>query len=119
MANNPQKSKDASKDPTEQAISAIEDALNVRNSDLRIEPSFQHNDANEAARDSSRDSAPIPPVSADLFHEPEQPTQWASDDNALRQPANDDRANMGVILQTLRRRRARAPYVIASIAALG
>jgi Apolipoprotein A1/A4/E domain len=116
MANNPQKSKDASKDPTEQAISAIEDALNVRDPDLRIEPSFRDGEANEPARDASRHSAPM---SADLFHEPEQPSLWASDDSAPRQPANDDRANMGVILQTLRRRRARAPYVIASIAALG
>ncbi|HZL32338.1 MAG TPA: negative regulator of septation ring formation, partial [Pseudolabrys sp.] len=117
MANNPQKSKDA-KDPTEQAISAIEDALNIRHpdtrdSDLRIEPTFER----DAAGDTSHEQAAGAPITADLFHEPKQPTLWASDEPAMRQPANDDRANMGQILQTLRRRRARAPYVVASIAA--
>ena len=60
MANNPQKSNDASKDPTEQAISAIEDALNVRKSDLRIEPGFQHNDTNEVRANRAVERRSVP-----------------------------------------------------------
>jgi hypothetical protein len=101
MANIPQKSKDASNDPTEQAISAIEDALNVRDFDRRAEPEYRPDAA-----------------AADLFHEPEQPTLWGPETAAPRQPANDDRANMGLILQTLRRRRARGPYIVATVTAL-
>src|SRR5450755_4118212 len=91
MANIPQKSKDA----TEQALSAIQDALNVRQSDPRMHDS--------------------PPVTADLFHEDTQSPSWPGDDNAPRRAANDDRANIGQILQTLRRRPARAPYIAAAV----
>ena len=76
MANFPQKSKDA----TQEALSAIQDALSVRQSDPR--------NPDDAA------------ATADLFHE-EAPA-WAGDDKSQLRAANDDRANIGQILQTLR-----------------
>ncbi|MEP7031067.1 MAG: hypothetical protein ABI830_09060, partial [Pseudolabrys sp.] len=93
MANNPQKSDEA----TQQALAAIQEALSVRPGDQR----------------------PVaPPVVADLFHQDQQDTAWDGDDTSPRRAANDDRANIGQILQALRRRPARMPYVIASFAAL-
>src|SRR5664279_5509809 len=90
MANIPQKSKDA----TEQALAAIQDALNIRPSDPR-----------------TLDSAPA----ADLFYEDSQSPAWPADEKAQLRAANDDRANIGQILQTLRRRPARAPYIAAAV----
>ena len=58
-----------------------------------------------------------PPATADLFHDETQSPAWAADDKSPRRAANDDRANIGQILQTLRRRPARAPYIVASVAA--
>jgi hypothetical protein len=101
MANSPQKSKD----PTEEALSAIQDALSIRQSDPRTGTSFG----------SGADSGM--PATADLFHEETQSPAWAGDETSPRRAANDDRANMGQILQTLRRRPARAPNFVASVAA--
>jgi hypothetical protein len=92
MANIPK-----SKDATEQALSAIQDALNAG--------------ANEPRASDS------PPLTADLFHEENDSPSWPGDDKSLR-AANDDRANIGQILQTLRRRPARAPYIAATGAAI-
>jgi apolipoprotein A1/A4/E domain-containing protein len=93
MANIPQKSKDA----TEQALSAIQDALKAGQNEPHPGES--------------------PPVVADLFHETNDGAGWPGDDKSLR-AANDDRANIGQILQTLRRRPARAPYFAATGAAI-
>ena len=82
MANIPHKSKDA----TEEALTAIQEALSLR----------QQGEA--------------PPVTADLFPD-EQP-----DRSAPRRAANDDRASIGAILQALHRKPARLPDVIAGIA---
>lgn len=101
MANIPQKSKD----PTEEALSAIQEALSIRPPEPR------------AADDERGQQPAAPPVTADLFHT-ETPPDWAEDE-APRRAANDDRANIGQILQTLRRRPSRTPYIAASVAALG
>jgi hypothetical protein len=106
MANSPQKSKDA----TEEALSAIQEALSIRPSDPRATTSFG------SAADSGR--APIPPAAGDLFNDETQGPNWAADDDSPRRAANDDRATIGQILQALRRRPARLPYIIASGAAL-
>ncbi|HWK95014.1 MAG TPA: hypothetical protein VNR39_06300, partial [Pseudolabrys sp.] len=113
MANNPQQSKTA----TDQAMAALEDALNVHITAPR----------KDAAAEGPAPAAPdktdtfefdAPPVTPDLFREPEAaPQQW-SGEGAPRLPANDDAAGMGSILQTLRGgRRTRAPYAIATAAA--
>jgi len=87
MANIPQKSKDA----TEEALSAIQEALSLRQQDARPDAS---------------------PAIADLFQD-----QQPAEDNAPRRAANDDRASIGVILQALHRRPARLPFIVATAAA--
>ena len=111
MANSPQKSKDA----TEEALSAIQEALSIRQSDPRSGASF--GSTADSARDQNHGLAPVPPATADLFHEETQSPGWAADDKSQLRAANDDRANIGQILQTLRRRPARAPYIVASVVA--
>ncbi|MBI4367401.1 MAG: apolipoprotein A1/A4/E family protein, partial [Deltaproteobacteria bacterium] len=109
MANNPQKSDD----PTQEALSAIQEALSIRQSDPRTATSF----ALPSDADHGRGAAAMPPVTADLFHQDSQSPGRTSDDASPRVAANDDRASIGQILQTLRRRPARLPYILASVTA--
>jgi hypothetical protein len=93
MANITQKSKD----PTEVALSAIQDALKVGSGETSAaapEPAAGHADA----------------AGPDLFQ--------ADQREGLRQPANDDREQVGEILQTLRSRPTRTPYLIAGAAGI-
>ena len=94
MANNPQKTQD----PTEAALSAIQEALNIR-------PAGSSPQSATSA-DAPADAMP------DLF-KPE-----GEDAGGLRAPANDDREQVGMILQALRRRPSRAPYILAGVAAV-
>jgi len=94
MANNPQKSNEAAKDP----LTAIEDALRTREQDSQ-RPTIP---ADSRAR-----------PAADLFHDDLQAAPWA-EDGAVRRAANDDRAAIGQILQTLQRRPSRMPYLAAT-----
>ncbi|MBV9262454.1 MAG: hypothetical protein JO205_13900, partial [Pseudolabrys sp.] len=99
MANTPQKSKDA----TQEAISAIQEALNVR-------------DATSVGGDAGRRAPPVTsPVTADLFHGTPNAPEWADEDTPVRRPANDDRAAIGKILQSLQRRPAKGPYLAAIV----
>ena len=100
MANIPQKSND----PTEEALSAIQEALDVGLMSPR------------AAAGSEERQAPASAI-PDLFNEPSPEAAWATSDAIPRRAANDDRASIGHILQTLRRRPTRTPYIIASAAA--
>src|ERR1700752_2129287 len=100
MANTPKMN-----DPTEAALSAIQDALNVRDA----EPSTQ--------------TMVPPPASAMADDEPserawpglrwgkgsksepfEEPPRRQDDADSLRRPANDDRESIGQILRSLQRR---------------
>jgi Apolipoprotein A1/A4/E domain len=99
MANSPQKSKEA----TEAALEAIQEALGRR-----------QDDPQPAA--SPVGAEPTPAASADLFRETPPAEDW-TDAASPRRAANDDRANIGQILQTLHRRPSRKPYMIASGAA--
>jgi len=92
MANIPQKSTD----PTEAALSAIQEALKS-NEPGRPSPPGETTPAGTGAPLALPD---------DLFESEPQ----------LR-PANDDRAAIGQILQALRRRPARTPYIVAALAA--
>src|SRR5512135_114964 len=89
MANIPQKSKDA----TEEALTAIQEALSLRQ-EPRTEP-----------------RAEASPVVADLF-----PDEQRAEEGAPRRAANDDRASIGAILQALHGRPARLPFLIAGAA---
>jgi flagellar biosynthesis/type III secretory pathway chaperone len=99
MANNPQKSKDA----TEEALSAIQEALNVRAPETG------------PGADANKDAAsPATPPGPDLF--PQDASQaWPLGESTPRRAANDDRVGIGQILQTLRHRSSRTPYIAAAI----
>src|SRR5690242_1226625 len=105
MANTPQKTKDA----TEEALTAIQEALSIRPAETRPGAPFDPveqglTDTQSPAREHS-----------DLFGE-ERPGTWPTGDASPRRAANDDRAGIGQILQTLRHRSSRGPYIAAGIA---
>ena len=102
MANKSKKSQD----PTEVALSAIQDALEMRAPETR--PSLT------AQRD-----APRPAGDDDLFMDPPAAGAAAREERSTRMTstaaANDDRASIGQILQSLQRRPSRTPYVVAAL----
>src|ERR1700693_2830347 len=110
MANNPKKVKD----PTEVALSAIQEALNI--SDAAAEPS----------RSSARDEAapPIPPTTPAYSETPfdmrassdRQMFDAIEEPRPARRAANDDRESIGQALQAIQRGRpARRAYTGASL----
>ena len=111
MANTPKKLKD----PTEVALSAIQEALNI--SDLPVEPN-RGQDRGEAAPPSISSAAPAysetpfdarPSVDRPVFEPIEEP-------RAPRRAANDDRETIGQILQALQKGRpARSVYTLATL----
>ncbi len=106
MANIPQKTKDA----TEEALNAIQDALNIR------APEPHNGTSAGSAADFDPGNMNPPPAPADLFHQDAPTSGWPAGDTTLRRAANDDRIGIGQILQALRHRTARAPYIAAGIA---
>jgi hypothetical protein len=111
MANTPKM-----KDPTEAALSAIQDALNVRDAEPTggmIAPPIAAMPADESERAwPGLRSSKTPKI--DHFDD-ELRRAPAEDGDTLRRPANDDRESIGQILRTLQRRPARTSYVLASI----
>ena len=107
MANIPK-----SKDPTDEALNAIEQALHTRDGDQ------QPSSGPAAAGDFTADRADPaqPPLSAEMFAGDRDAGGWTGEEAPLR-PANDDRETIGQILQALRRRPSRMPYLIATAAA--
>src|SRR5436853_6767573 len=102
MANTPKKVKD----PTEAALSAIQDALSVRATPAEPPPpSFQEHEA-----PATEESVSEPTWRATRPHSPAD--EILSDDEirapeehaTSRRPANDDRESIGQILRTLQRR---------------
>src|SRR5579863_26948 len=111
MANTPKM-----KDPTEAALSAIQDALNVRDAEssaTMVAPpiaAMPGEDAmSERAWPGLRSSKA---AKADHF---EDEARRPEDTDAARRPANDDRESIGQILRTLQRRPARTSYLLASV----
>ncbi len=96
MANTPQKTKDA----TEEALNAIQEALSIRPAETRPSPSF-------GPAEASLTDTPPPHEPGDLF---------PHGDATPRRAANDDRIGIGQILQALRHRPSRGPYVVAGVA---
>jgi hypothetical protein len=134
MANSPKKIQD----PTEAALSAIQEALEVRDQmaetvespapaspEPEIGPDIRHSTPrSDAAAERSRNGLEMPaetprngaspPDDEDLFAEPLR----AGRDEELvfrRPPANDDRQSIGQILQALQRRPSRMSYTVATI----
>jgi hypothetical protein len=117
MANNSKKSKD----PTEVALSAIQDALEMREPQMRDPQIREPRGGPVAQRDTPR-----APAEDDLFLEgvhaadldaPERDERPARNGPKLAPglAANDDQASIGQILQSLQRQPARTPYVIAGV----
>jgi hypothetical protein len=126
MANNPTKLKD----PTEAALSAIQEALSVQD---RTPPangrsaSPANGDAEitslEAQRRASRNGngpTVTSPADEDLFlDETARPTQRAEELPPSRRAANDDRQSIGQILQAVQRRPSRTSYAVATMFTAG
>src|SRR6516225_8164161 len=107
MANTPKKIKD----PTEAALSAIQDALSAR--DAAEAEAASPPPAAQAAPVEESTSEPlwraVPSATPD--EEPRQPEEQS----LLRRAANDDRESIGQILRTLQRRPAHTSYVTATV----
>ena len=119
MANTPKKIKD----PTEAALSAIQDALSIR--DEPSEPQSATGSSSEsnnfgAAPDDAQFEPPwrtvrsTAPETEHLDAEVSPPEEQG----LLRRPANDDRESIGQILRSLQRRPARTSYMIATVFAV-
>ncbi len=111
MANIPKKTKDA----TDEALLAIEEALNIRHGEPQagIRPP-----APPSSADTRHATSQTPPVIADLFHDDPKSSGWAEENPPVRRAANDDRVAMGAILQALQGRPRRAAYVVAAVFSL-
>ncbi|MGB7101795.1 MAG: hypothetical protein WBD95_23880, partial [Xanthobacteraceae bacterium] len=108
MANNPKKIVD----PTEAALSAIQEALRVRDDDEApvIQPETMSSPTGEVA-DHWRDAPPLP---RPLLAAEEQIGSRNSDPRTFR-AANDDQQSIGQVLLALQNRPARTSYFMAAI----
>ena len=113
MANNPKKVKD----PTEVALSAIQEALNISG-----------DNTTDSARASGRgEAAPPPPPPAPTYDEPTFDMRPSTPERPMFEPieeprvssrraANDDRETIGQMLQAIQKGRpARSVYTLASL----
>src|SRR3954447_2147442 len=121
MANNPKKAKD----PTEVALSAIQEALNI--SEPHPEPG--RNSAPPVDLDDMPPPVmppPAPPYSEPSYSEPAYEPRASAADRPMfdpieeprvtRRAANDDRETIGLLLQSLQKGRpARSVYTLATI----
>jgi hypothetical protein len=113
MAKIPNKAKDA----TEEAMSAIQEALKVRDAEMKSAPARTARPAQTPETQVRPDPAAragrvaAPPVDDDLFGE-------VRIGNEPRRPANDDWKSMGQILQSLQPRASRTGYIAAAIGSL-
>ena len=109
MANNPKKIVD----PTEAALSAIQEALRVRDDDdeAPLAQPEAMSDPTGGIADHWRDAPPLPPP---LLTSDEQIGSRNSDPRTFR-AANDDQQSIGQVLQALQNRPARTSYFMAAI----
>ena len=113
MANHPKKLKD----PTEEALSAIQDALSVRDDEI----GRPVGKSAEVGTD-PRWRAPAVAVDDELFSDDnrlgeraQEPGGRPQEQPLPRRAANDDRQAIGQILQTIQRRPARTSYIFATV----
>jgi len=117
MANYPKKMKD----PTESALTAIQEALSTTTeppaSNRSIASSDPMGSYSEPIRRSGRASGSA--QDKDLFGGSSTPVLGLEDDHPTApRAANDDRQSIGQILQTLQRRPAKTSYLVATAFAL-
>ncbi|HEV3372621.1 MAG TPA: hypothetical protein VG145_08745, partial [Xanthobacteraceae bacterium] len=116
MANTPKM-----KDPTEAALSAIQDALKVRDAEpsgTMVAPPLAALPADDAERawPGLRGGKAAMGAKTDPFEGEE--VRRPADTDTLRRPANDDRESIGQILRNLQRRPKWASYVLATAVAV-
>jgi hypothetical protein len=104
-----------SKDPTEVALSAIQDALSVRDAEQKASLTPQASAIVDPVAPAAPQGATGEPFS--LNPGGGAPAR-EEEPSAARRAANDDRAAIGQILQSLQRRPTRKPYAIASLFSL-
>jgi hypothetical protein len=116
MAKNPRKVQD----PTQAALSAIEEALQIGDAVPAGEPLAKDTPPlGEDMRRSAREPAPPLPPSGAILDEPPMPRRRVPGrrlERVAHSPANDDRQSVGQILAALHTRPPRLPYVIAGLA---
>jgi hypothetical protein len=105
MANTPQKTKDA----TEEALTAIQEALSIR-------PAAETRPGPSGSAEASLTDTPAPHEPSDLFPHDGPQAGWPAGDTTPRRAANDDRIGIGQILQALRHRPSRGPHIAAGVA---
>jgi hypothetical protein len=105
MAKNPRKTQD----PTQAALSAIEEALQM-GGDTADESTPEHSAASDEPRRSPRESsAPLPSASGPFHDEPPSVRRRPPvGRRAAQSPANDDRQSVGQILGALHARPVQA-----------
>src|SRR5262249_12317359 len=112
MANTPKKIKD----PTEAALSAIQDALSAR--DAAEAEAASPAPARAVPLEESPSGPPWRAVPSAAREEelrpPEEELRAPEEQSLLRRAANDDRESIGQILRTLQRRPAHTSYVTAT-----
>jgi len=110
MANYPKKMMD----PTEAALSAIQEALNIKDEEIRPED--------------QSDTIAVAPPTPDQFMRETEPATPAFEDDFIREPignrgdapppplaANDDQQSVGQVLRALQRRPVRTSYFVAAL----
>src|SRR5712692_6576838 len=119
MANNPRKMQD----PTEAALSAIQDALSLRDGEPSAAagppPAPPGPDPVDRTRENRRRSRRDAARDQEIFFGEPPAAEPEAAEEAQPPAANDDRQSVGRMLQTLQRRPSRRPYVIAGIFAVG
>src|SRR5947209_2470030 len=116
MTNTPKKITD----PTEAALSAIQDALSIRDGAPQPEPASP----SPPAAMQSEEPAPEPPWRAIRTSDPgdgsgfDLETGVTQEHGALRPPGSEERQSISEVLRTLQRRPARTSYLIATVFAL-
>ena len=108
MANNPKMM-----DPTEAALSAIQEALNIKDSPVPLDSHLDGLDEPPLPPERGRrTAAPAVPVYDEPYDpEPYDPRMEA---HGLR-AANDDQRSIGEVLQALQRRPAHTSYIVAAV----
>ena len=115
MAKTPRKAQD----PTQAALSAIEEALQIGGETSETE-SAKDKIAADDARRTARDINVTPVTPGAILEEQAGPRRRPSGrrfERAAHSPANDDRQTVGQILSVLHTRPSRTPYIIAAVAA--
>ncbi|MPZ57965.1 MAG: hypothetical protein GEU91_16005 [Rhizobiales bacterium] len=111
MANHPKKMQD----PTEAALSAIQQAIGGREVDKPAAAPDPTGALPETRRRSARPAAAT--TDEDLSLDEARPVARADEPIPPRRAANDDRQSIGQILQAIQRRPPRTSYVVATILA--